>query len=61
MEQLNLTLGKASLYKKESYNHGTSIKVNWLVKVTWPCGKVITVRDCKTRKEALTWVNIYKD
>ena len=55
------TIGKASLYRNESYNHGTTAKVTWLVKITWPCGKMVTVADCKTRKEALTWVNIYKD
>ena len=50
------TLGKATLYRKESYNHRTTALIEWVVKVG-----DITVRDCKTKREALEWLNIYKD
>lgn len=54
MLQLNLTMGRAALYRKESYNHRTTPRVEWIVKV----GDQI-VRECRTRREALTWLNIY--
>jgi hypothetical protein len=54
--QLIQTLGKAALYRKESYNHRTTALVAWIVKV----GDTI-VRDCNTKREALEWLNIYKD
>jgi hypothetical protein len=56
MLELKQTLGKAALYRRESYNHRTTPLVEWIVKV----GERI-VRECPTRKEALTWLNIYKD
>jgi hypothetical protein len=56
MQALHLTLGKASLYRKESYNHRTTALVEWVVKV----GDRI-VRECRTKKEAIVWLNIYKD
>jgi len=52
--QLNLTQGRAALYRKESYNHRTTPRIEWIVKV----GDQI-VRECSTRREALTWLNIY--
>lgn len=48
--------GKATMYRKESYNHRTTALVAWIVKV----GDTI-VRECTTRKEALVWLSIYKD
>jgi hypothetical protein len=50
------TLGKATLYRCETYNHRTTPLVQWIVKV----GDRI-VRECSTRKEALIWLDIYKD
>lgn len=50
------TLGKAALYRKESYNHRTTPLIEWIVKV----GEQ-TIRECTTRKEALQWLDIYKD
>ena len=50
------TLGNASMYRKESYNHRTTSLVKWIVKV----GEQ-TIRECTTRKEALEWLDIYKD
>lgn len=50
------TLGRASLYRKESYNHRTTALVEWIVRV----GDTI-VRECRTKREALTWLDIYKD
>ena len=53
--------GKASLYRDEMYNHSTTAKVNWVVKWQQPTGNTVTVRECPTRKEALIYVNWYKD
>ena len=53
--QLIQTLGQASLYRKESFNHRTTPLVEWVVKV----GAQI-VRECRTRKEALVWLDIYR-
>ena len=50
------TLGKATLYRKESYNHRTTAQVVWLVKFD---DRI--VRECTTKREALEWLNIYKD
>jgi|APCry1669192269_1035402.scaffolds.fasta_scaffold120800_1 hypothetical protein len=50
------THGKATLYRNESYNHGTTAKVEWLVKV----GDRVA-RYCDTKREAIVWLNIYKD
>lgn len=50
------TQGKAQLYRKESYNHRTTAKVEWVVKV----GEQI-VRECNTKREALQWLTIYQD
>lgn len=50
------TLGKATLYRKESYNHRTTALVVWIVKFNDQI-----VRECTTKREALEWLNIYKD
>ena len=55
-EAKQLTLGNATLYRRETYNHRTTPCIEWIVKV----GDTI-VRKCTTRKEAITWLNIYKD
>lgn len=54
--QLVKQQGQAALYRKESYNHRTTPLVEWLVYF-----KDKLVRECATRKEALTWLDIYKD
>lgn len=60
MMQLQFTLGRAGLYRKETFNHGTTPKVEWVIKYMQPdTGNLVIVRECKTRKEALEWVNIY--
>ena len=56
MLELKQTVGKAALYRRETYNHRTTPLVEWVVKV----GDRI-VRECATRKEALTWLDIYKE
>jgi hypothetical protein len=50
------TLGLATLYRKETYNHRTTPLVEWVVRV----GETI-VMECRTKREALIWLNIYKD
>jgi hypothetical protein len=50
------TLGRATLYRKESYNHRTTALIAWVVKVNDSI-----VRECNTKREALEWLNIYKD
>ena len=50
------TNGKATLYRKESYNGRTTAQVEWIVKV----GEQ-TIRCCDTKREAIVWLNIYKD
>lgn len=58
--QAHTYLGRASVWRKESYNHGTTAKVEWVVKYKQPdTGNIVIVRECKTRKEALQWANIY--
>lgn len=60
--ELHTVFGRSSVYRKESYNHGTTAKVEWIVKYMRPVtGEMIVVRECKTRKEAFEWANIYKD
>jgi hypothetical protein len=54
--QLVKQQGQAALYRKESYNHRTTPLVEWLVYF-----KDKLVRECATRKEAMTWLDIYKD
>ena len=54
--QLVTTLGRAALYRKETYNHRTTALVEWIVRVG-----DLTIRECRTRKEAMTWLDIYKD
>ena len=54
--QLIKTLGRAALYRKESYNHRTTPLIEWIVRV----GDT-PIRACRTKSEALTWLNIYKD
>ena len=61
MQTHHQTVGKANVYRNESYNHGTTAKVTWSVKITWPCGKIVTVAECKTRKEAMQWAWTYRD
>jgi len=50
------TLGKATLYRRESFNHRTTPLIEWIVKV----GDQL-IRSCATKREALEWLNIYKD
>ena len=50
------TLGKANLYRHESFNGRSTGQVEWIVKV----GDQV-IRICSTRRDALTWLNIYKD
>ena len=50
------TMGKAALYRKESFNGRTTAQIEWIVKV----GDQV-IRYCTTKREALTWLNIYKD
>jgi hypothetical protein len=59
--QLITQLGKASLYRHEAYNGNTRAKITWVVRYTATNGATITARECATRKEALTWLDIYKD
>ncbi len=48
------TLGAASLYRKESFNHRTTPLIEWIVKVGGQ-----TIRECNTRREALQWLEMY--
>jgi hypothetical protein len=48
------TLGAASLYRKESFNHRTTPLIEWIVKVGDQ-----TIRECTTRREALEWLTTY--
>ena len=50
------TLGRAALYRKESYNHRTTPLIEWVVRVG-----DMTVRQCRTKRDAMTWLDIYKD
>ena len=50
------TLGLAALYRKESYNGRTTPIVEWIVRVGDK-----TMRQCYTKRDALAWLNIYKD
>jgi hypothetical protein len=50
------TTGKASLYRKESFNGRTTAQIEWIVKV----GDQV-IRYCNTKKEAITWLALYKD
>jgi hypothetical protein len=54
--QLVKTLGRASLYRKESYNHRTTPIIEWVVRVGDK-----TMRQCYTKRDAMAWLNIYKD
>ena len=54
--QLVTTLGRASLYRKESYNHRTTPIIEWIVRVGDK-----TMRQCRTKRDAMAWLNIYKD
>ena len=54
--QLITTLGRASLYRKESYNSRTTPRIEWVVRVGDK-----TMRECRTKRDAMTWLNIYKD
>ena len=56
MLELKQTQGKASLYRKESYNGRTTAMVEWIVKV----GDQV-IRYCTTKKEALVWLNLYSN
>lgn len=59
MKVLAKTVGKASVYRAESYNHNTTASVEWIVTIKWESGEERIVRSCKTRKEALEWAQIY--
>jgi len=59
--QLITQLGKASLYRQEAYNSNTRAKITWIVRYTAANGAITTARECTTRKEAMTWLDIYKD
>jgi hypothetical protein len=50
------TLGLATLYRKESYNHRTTPLIEWIVRVGDK-----TMRQCRTKRDAMTWLDIYKD
>lgn len=52
---LHLNNGKASLYRKESFNGRVTPIIEWIIKVD---NQVI--RYCKTKKEAIIWFNMYK-
>lgn len=54
-------IGRASVWRKESFNHRTTAKVEWVVKFARAEGDTVIVRECKTRKDALQWAEIYKD
>ena len=54
--ELKQTNGKASLYRKESYNGRTTAMVEWIVKV----GDQV-IRYCTTKKEAIIWLDLYKN
>jgi hypothetical protein len=54
--RLITTLGRAALYRKESYNHRTTPLIEWVVRVG-----DMTVRECRTKRDAMTWLDIYKD
>lgn len=56
MMQLIKTQNKAALYRSETYLGRTTPWIRWIVKV----GDRI-VRQCDTRREALTWLSIYAD
>ena len=56
MLELKQTQGKASLYRKESYNGHTTAMVEWVVKV----GDQV-IRYCNTKREALVWLDLYKN
>lgn len=56
MIELRQTLGKAALYRRETYNHRTTPLIEWVVKVGDR-----TVRECATRREALVWLTLYSD
>jgi len=49
-----LNNGKASLYRKESFNGRTTPIIEWIIKYD---NQII--RYCKTKKEAIIWFNIY--
>ncbi len=48
------TLGRASMYRKESYRGRSTATVDWIVKI----GDQV-IRVCNTRREALVWLGIY--
>jgi hypothetical protein len=52
--------GKASLYRAESYNGNTNASVIWVVRYIDHNGKDVIARECTTRKEALSWLDLYK-
>ena len=49
------TQGKASLYRKESFNGRSTALIEWIVMV----GDSV-MRHCRTKKDAIVWLNIYK-
>jgi hypothetical protein len=50
------TEGKATLYRKETYNGRTTPLIEWIVKV-----QDSIVRECSTKKDALIWLSIYSN
>ena len=54
--QLIQMQGNASMYRKESFNGRSTALVEWVVMV----GDRI-MRHCTTKKDAIVWLNIYKD
>lgn len=57
---LVLTDGRASVYRRETYNHRTTAAVEWRVVYTQSTGREVIARECKTRKDALQWAAIYR-
>jgi len=69
MKQLHATLHSpvndyfVKLYRVETYNHRTTPLVRWQVWIesdsTKPSLLKSCVRECDTKREAITWVSIY--
>lgn len=59
MKNLYLTVGRAQVFRCESYNGNTTARVEWEVVYTRDDGKQVVVRCCSTRKDALKFAEIY--
>lgn len=57
--QLIMTLGKASLYRKETYCGRSTPIIRWVVQFVRPDGNIRDVADCSTRKDAMHWLDLY--